>query len=182
MPTAQRQHNTNQPHTQDTVLHGPPHFLQAVKETKLSNQHLLRLAPSARVQRARTQYSFQFVKRKSSRVRTELTQPNSARRIREGGRERGAVHTASPSQNSLTFFQKLETMPNFELSPEHRILQDPFLRIHTGSAGERARPPVQSFFVLDQMNRTEQKTKNQNKSGTNVAALFASFLVQLSEI
>jgi hypothetical protein len=24
-----------------------------------------------------------------------------------------------------------------------------------GSAGERARPPVQSFFVLDQMNRTE---------------------------
>jgi hypothetical protein len=29
------------------------------------------------------------------------------------------------------------------------------LPIHIGSAGERARPPVQSFFVLDQMNRTE---------------------------
>jgi hypothetical protein len=29
------------------------------------------------------------------------------------------------------------------------------LGIHIGSAGERARPPVQSFFVPDQMNRTE---------------------------
>jgi hypothetical protein len=29
------------------------------------------------------------------------------------------------------------------------------LPIHIGSAGERARPPVQSFFVPDQMNRTE---------------------------
>jgi hypothetical protein len=29
------------------------------------------------------------------------------------------------------------------------------LPIHIGSAGERARPPVQSFFVLGQMNRTE---------------------------
>ena len=143
---AQRNHNGLSPtRTMKQVLHACPQlnasttptnlthttqsctsfYMQAVKETKLSNQHLLRPAPSARVQRARTQYSFQFVKRKSSRVRTELTQPNSARRIREGGRERGAVHTASPSQNSLTFFQKLETMPNFELSPEHRILKDP---------------------------------------------------------
>jgi hypothetical protein len=31
------------------------------------------------------------------------------------------------------------------------------LPIHIGSAGERARPPVQSVFVPDQMNRTEPK-------------------------
>jgi hypothetical protein len=35
------------------------------------------------------------------------------------------------------------------------------LPIHIGSAGERARPPVQSFFVLDQMNRTEPNRKIQ---------------------
>jgi len=29
--------------------------------------------------------------------------------------------------------------------------------IHRGSAGERARPPVQSFFVPDQMNRTNNR-------------------------
>jgi hypothetical protein len=32
------------------------------------------------------------------------------------------------------------------------------LPIHIGLAGERARPPVLNFFVLDQMNRTEPKT------------------------
>jgi hypothetical protein len=32
------------------------------------------------------------------------------------------------------------------------------LPVHIGSAGERARPPVQSFFVPGQMNRTEPNT------------------------
>jgi hypothetical protein len=36
----------------------------------------------------------------------------------------------------------------------------PFLPIHIGSAGERARPPVQSFFVPGQMNRTEPNPPN----------------------
>jgi hypothetical protein len=34
------------------------------------------------------------------------------------------------------------------------------LPIHIGSAGERARPPVLNFFVLDQMNRTEPKSRS----------------------
>jgi hypothetical protein len=35
------------------------------------------------------------------------------------------------------------------------LLRPKRLPIHVGSAGKRARPPVQSFFVLGQMNRTE---------------------------
>jgi hypothetical protein len=41
--------------------------------------------------------------------------------------------------------QKLKTL----------ILITTFLRCSNSAAGERARPPVQSFFVLGQMNRTE---------------------------
>jgi hypothetical protein len=50
--------------------------------------------------------------------------------------------------------------------------------IHIGSAGERARPPVQSFFVLGQMNRTEPnrhktaRTSNRTEpSGIGAAAI-----------
>jgi hypothetical protein len=39
-----------------------------------------------------------------------------------------------------------------------KTLRPKRLPIHIGSAGERARPPVQSFFVPDQMNRTEPGT------------------------
>jgi hypothetical protein len=43
------------------------------------------------------------------------------------------------------------------------------LPIHIGSAGERARPPVQSFFVLDQMNQTEPKKRYMKKTSTQDA-------------
>jgi hypothetical protein len=53
------------------------------------------------------------------------------------------------------------------------------LPIHIWSAGERARPPVQSFFVPGQMNRTEP---NRARDGVQSLLLLRSFSTRTATI
>jgi hypothetical protein len=57
----------------------------------------------------------------------------------------------------------------------HRNVRPKRLPIHIGSAGERARPPVQSFFVLDQMNRTEPNVSTHESHTANLFRTLSCF-------